>query len=226
LIQKGFPLMSRRLNLPDTTSVAKPSEDGRLFAPSAARNAADIAAVVADHAPATGRALEIASGTGEHVVVFARGLPALSWQPSDVDAARRASINAHAATENLPNLQPAIHLDATEAGWANDHPAQDLIVLVNLLHLISTAEARTLMSEVAKALAPGGRFVLYGPFLRDGETTSDGDRSFHASLQAQDPAIGYKNDWDVIDWLHGHGLELVQVIEMPANNLCFIARRP
>jgi cyclopropane fatty-acyl-phospholipid synthase-like methyltransferase len=218
--------MSRRLNLPDTASVARPSDDGRMFAPSAARNAADIAAVVADHAPGSGRALEIASGTGEHAVIFARAIPGLNWQPTDIDAARRASVDAHAALAGLPNLRRAIPLDATTPGWGTAHAGQDLIVLVNLLHLISTSEAKTIISEVAQALAPSGRFVLYGPFLRDGETTSEGDRMFHASLRAQDPEIGYKNDWDVIDWLHANWLELVQVIEMPANNLCFIARRP
>jgi SAM-dependent methyltransferase len=218
--------MSRRLNLPDTASVAHPSDDGRMFAPSAARNAADIAALVADHAPASGRALEIASGTGEHAVTFARAMPGLEWQPTDIDAARRASVDAHAAMAGLSNLRPAIALDATAPGWGADHPGQDLIVLVNLLHLISEAEAKTLIAEVAQALAPGGRFILYGPFLRDGQTTSEGDTAFHASLRAQDPDIGYKDDWDVIDWLHSHWLELVQVVEMPANNLAFVARRP
>ena len=218
--------MSRRLNLPDTASVAHPSDDGRMFAPSAARNAADIAALVTDHAPATGRALEIASGTGEHAVVFARAMPWLDWQPTDIDAARRASVDAHAAVAGLPNLRAAIPLDATAPGWGAAHAGQDLIVLVNLLHLISEPEAQTLIAEVAQALAPGGRFVLYGPFLRDGETTSEGDAAFHASLRAQDPEIGYKNDWDVIDWLHANWLDLVQVVEMPANNLVFVARRP
>ena len=96
----------------------------------------------------------------------------------------------------------------------------------NLLHLISENEARILITEVAQALAPGGLFILYGPFLRDGETTSDGDRSFDASLRAQDPEIGYKDDWDVIDWIHANWLDLVQVVEMPANNMAFVARRP
>ena len=218
--------MSRRLNLPDTASVAHPSDDGRMFAPSAARNAADIATLVADHAPATGRALEIASGTGEHAAVFARAMPGLDWQPTDIDAARRASVNAHAAVAGLPNLRPAIPLDATAAGWGATHAGQDLIVLVNLLHLISVFEAKTLIAEVAQALAPGGRFVLYGPFLRDGQTTSDGDTAFHASLRAQDPEIGYKDDWDVIDWIHANWLDLVQLVEMPATNLAFVARRP
>jgi SAM-dependent methyltransferase len=218
--------MSRRLNLPDTASVAHPSNDGRMFAPSAARNAADIAALVAQHAPASGRALEIASGTGEHAVIFAGAMPGLDWQPTDIDPARRASVDAHAGVAGLANLRAAIDLDATASGWGAAHAGQDLIVLVNLLHLISEAEARTLIAEVAQALAPGGMFILYGPFLRDGETTSDGDRTFHASLRAQDPEIGYKDDWDVIDWIHANWLDLVQVVEMPANNMAFVARRP
>ena len=218
--------MPRRLNLPDTASIANAGEAGRLHAPSAERNADAIRDLVKDHAPARGRALEIASGTGQHVVTLARALPGLAWQPSDVDAARRVSIDAWAAEAGLANIAPAIALDATAAGWANAHSGQDLILLVNLLHLISTPEARLLIRETAQALAPGGRFILYGPFLRDGETTSEGDARFHASLRAQDPEIGYKDDWEVIDWLHGAGLELVEVVEMPANNLAFVARRP
>lgn len=217
--------MSRRLNLPDSASVATPSEDGRMFAPSAARNVHDIATLVAAHAPPRGRALELASGTGEHVVIFAHRMPDLDWQPSDIDPARRASVDAHAAVAGLPNLRPAIALDATTQGWGALHAGQDLIVLVNLLHLISEGEAKTLIAEAAKALAPGGLLVLYGPFLRDGQTTSEGDASFHASLTAQDPEIGYKDDWDVIEWVHANWLDLVQVMEMPANNMAFVARR-
>lgn len=197
-----------------------------MYAPSAARNAEAIADLVAHHAPGTGRALEIASGTGEHAVYLARRLPGLVWQPSDIDADRRRSIDAHGAQAGLGNLRRAIALDATAPGWGAAQAGQDLIVLVNLLHLISTPEAQVLIAEAAQALAPGGVIVLYGPFLRDGETTSEGDAAFHASLSAQDPEIGYKDDWDVIDWLHGQFLELVQVIEMPGNNLAFVARRP
>ena len=94
------------------------------------------------------------------------------------------------------------------------------------MHLISTPEARTLITEAAQALAPRGRFVLYGPFLRDGEATSDGDARFDASLRAQDPEIGYKDDFEVIDWLHEAGLDLIDVVEMPANNLGIVAHRP
>lgn len=217
--------MPRRLNLPDSASVATPGEDGRLHAPSAERNAGPITDLLRDVAPPRGRALEIASGTGQHIVSFARALPDLTWQPSEIDPARMASINAWAASAALPNLMPAQHLDATAPDWHSVQSGQTLIVVVNLLHLISDTETRTLLHEASMALVPGGRLVVYGPFLRDGETTSEGDARFHANLRAKDPAIGYKDDFDVVDHLQGNGLSMVEVVEMPANNLAMIAER-
>lgn len=148
--------MPRRLNLPDSASVAVPDAEGRLFAPSAARNLEAICDLVARHAPAQGGALELASGTGQHVVALAQRLPGLRWQPSDIDPARRASVDAYAATAGLDNLHPALTLDATAPGWGAQVAGQDLVVLVNLLHLVSTPEAQVLISETASALAPGG----------------------------------------------------------------------
>ncbi|MEQ8877130.1 MAG: DUF938 domain-containing protein [Phycisphaerales bacterium] len=216
-----------RRDLPaELASVAEPDGDARLSAPSAERNAGPITDLLRDHVPEGGRALEIASGTGQHVLAFARAFPDLTWQPTEIAPERRASIDAWAATEGLLNLRPAMALDATVPGWSEGHGGQDLIVLVNLLHLISTGEARTIVAETAQALAPDGRFVLYGPFLRDGETTSEGDARFDASLRASDPDVGYKDDFAVIDWLHDAGLTLVDVVEMPANNLALISQRP
>ena len=216
-----------RRDLPaERPSLAEPRDAARLTAPSAARNTGPIITLLREHAPAQGRVLELASGTGEHALAFARAFPRLDWQPSELDPARRGSIDAWAATGALPNLRPAIALDATAPGWGTKHGGYDLIVLINLLHLISTPEARAVLSELPDALAPGGRFILYGPFLRDGEATSDGDARFHASLRSADPETGYKDDFEVIDWLHAAGLSLVDLVEMPANNLAFVAMRP
>jgi SAM-dependent methyltransferase len=217
--------MPRRLNLPDSASVAHPSPDGRLFAPSTQRNVDAIGDLLAEHLPPQGRMLEIAAGTGEHAVAFALRFPATLWLPTDIDDARLSSIAAHRALANAPNLAEPAKLDATSPGWGASFQT-DAVLIVNLLHLISEVEAKVLLKEAATALAPGGLLFLYGPFLRDGETTSEGDASFHASLSAQDPEIGYKDDWDVIEWIHQNWLELVQVVEMPANNLAFIARKP
>jgi len=211
--------------LSEIASLAHKGEGARLIAPSAERNAdaiCDLLDAVATH---DGAALELASGTGQHVPRFAARLPGLHWQPSDIEAARRASIDAHATDSGLGNIAPAIALDACVPGWGRQHGGQALVVAVNLLHLISDDGAQVLISEAANALTKGGRLVIYGPFMRGGELTSDGDAGFHASLTAGNPEIGYKDDFDVMDMMQGTGLEMLEVIEMPANNLGLVAEK-
>jgi SAM-dependent methyltransferase len=215
--------MIRKLDLPDAAAAMK---DARISAPSALRNRDAITAELIRIAPASGRALEIASGTGEHVIAFAAVMPGLDWQPTDPDPTRRASIAAWVADAGLTNISSALNLDAARPGWAKDHDPADLIVLINLLHLISMPEVAAVLAEVAKALTPGGRFALYGPFLRDGQTTSQGDADFDAALRAQDPAIGYKDMADVIAMLQSHGLAHADTIAMPANNLLLVFSHP
>ncbi len=197
---------------------------GKLIAPAASRNAAALCDLLARVAPPTGHALELASGTGQHVSAFARRMPDLHWQPSEISAERRASINAHA--EGLPNIAATVHLDATVPGWHQAFAPRDLIVLINLLHLIRWPEVSTLITEAASALNANGRLVLYGPFKRTGRLTSEGDQRFHDALTQQDPEIGYKDDTDVLALLQERGLELVEVARMPANNLAFVAEKP
>lgn len=210
--------------LPPTASVAEPVGGDRLFAPAAERNATAIGDLLAEVAPQQGRALELASGTGQHVAAFAARLPGLSWQPSDPAPERRASIDAYA--RGLANVAPAIDLDACAPGWGQRLAGQDLVLLVNLLHLVPARDVAVLISEAAQALRPGGVFLVYGPFLRAGELTSAGDAAFHASLVESDPEIGYKDDFDTMDLIQAAGLEMLRVVEMPANNLALVARRP
>lgn len=106
---------------------------------------------------------------------------------------------------------------------SQSHPF-DLIHLGNLLHLISQPAARTLLSEAAKALAPSGTLTLYGPFMRAGRLTSDGDAKFDVELRAADPAIGYKDDTWINEVLTSAGL-ILTIRDMPANNLAFVAKR-
>lgn len=209
---------------PGTASIAAPA-GGKLCAPSATRNLAALCDLLEQVAPASGTALELASGTGQHVVGYGARLPGLEWQPSEADPSRLSSINAYVAEAALDNLRPAIALDATAPGWAGQIAAVDLIMLSNLLHLISVAETGVLLQEAAAALAPAGRLVIYGPFMRAGALTSTGDQSFHASLQAHDPEIGYKDDFDVLDWAEAAGLTPLRIIEMPANNLALVLEK-
>ncbi len=171
---------------PQTANVAWPGAGAKLCAPSAERNCTALCDLLSQVAPAQGRALELASGTGQHAVAFARRLPGLHWQPTDPDPGRRASIDAYRADAGLDNLAAAQALDVTLPGWGRARAGQDLIVLCNLLHLISPPEAHVAIHEAAGALAAGGRFVIYGPFTRAGALTSPGDAAFHASLTAHD----------------------------------------
>ena len=171
--------MVYRTKLPDTASVVNSKDGERLFSASAERNSAPIINVVKRIAPNSGEALEIASGTGQHIAKLAFSLPNLSWSPSEVDGERLKSINAWVEKENLLNIKTPIHLDATEPGWAESLPQYDFILLVNLLHLISWNETKTIISELSKSLKKNGIVFIYGPFLRNGKLTSEGDKSFH-----------------------------------------------
>lgn len=214
--------------LPPSASVAEDAGDGRLRLPAAERNKDAIATRVAAllDGKTSGQALELASGSGQHIVEHARRSPNVIWQPTEVAPDRLTSIDLYIRDSGLPNLRPARMLDATRPGWSGAFDGQDLILLSNLLHLISTDEVATLIQESARALAPTGQLMFYGPFMRDGQLTSDGDRRFHQDLVTADPRIGYKNDADIADMIRASGLDLSDRIEMPANNLSFIARKP
>ena len=67
--------------------------------------------------------------------------------------------------------------------------------------------------------------VIYGPFMRNGELTSEGDRKFHVSLTQTDPDIGYKDDLDMQTLFSNSGLSCLEKVEMPANNLAFVLKK-
>ena len=217
--------MVYRKKLPDTASIANSQDNGRLFAPSAARNSASIVELVERVAPKSGKALEIASGTGQHIVEIAVSLPNLSWSPSEVDRDRLKSISIWIEDNNLPNIRAPFYLDATEIGWAESTDQSDFILLINLLHLISWREAETLIDEISKALNPMGVALIYGPFMREGQLTSEGDQNFHKSLIQTDPDLGYKNNLDMITLFAQSGLSHLETVEMPANNLAFVLQK-
>jgi hypothetical protein len=107
--------------------------DARQYAPATARNREPILDVLRRMLPAQGRVLEISSGTGEHAVFFAAAFPGLLWQPSDPDPAARASIAAWTAAAALPNLQPALDIDAQAPAWPVARA--DAVVCINMIHI-------------------------------------------------------------------------------------------
>ncbi len=184
----------------ETSGFQARAGDARRSAPAALRNRDAILRELPRLAPASGRALEIASGSGEHVVRFAAAMPGLAWHPTDPDPDQRASIAAWVAAEGPANVRPPTHLDVAEAAWRA-------------------------LDGIGHVLAPGGVAILYGPFLRDGETTSPGDAAFHARLRADDPRAGYKDAAEVAARLADAGLSHVETVQMPANNLLLAFER-
>jgi len=214
-----------RKNIPSTASVVQKKSGGCLHSPSAERNSAHIIGLVCSYAPESGNALELASGTGQHIVELAAAVPDLVWQPSDIDEARLNSIASRSLVKPLPNLLSPIRLDVTNKGWSAFCPNQDFILLVNLLHLVSEAEVKVIISEISQSLAEKGRCVIYGPFMRNGVLSSSGDRAFHQSLIEADPDIGYKDDAWMLDLFRQQSLKIIKILEMPANNLAFVMEK-
>ena len=118
---------------------AAPPSDGRLYGPAFGRNHAPIWSVIAPFlAGRTGDVLEIASGTGQHVVAFARRSPAVTWWPSDINARHLASIAAWRTHENLANVREPARVDLLDAEWHATLPVRDsllAIVGINVLHI-------------------------------------------------------------------------------------------
>ena len=198
-------------------------EDRRLFAPAAARNRDVIAEVLMAAAPSTGVALEIASGTGEHVVHLAGLMPGISWQPTDIDPDHLASINAHRIAEARRNILPAMKLDVLESAWPVDQV--DLIFNANMVHISPWACCEGLMAGAGRHLASGGLLFMYGPYRRDGAHTADSNRSFDQSLKSRNLDWGVRDLEDVVSLADSNGLVLERVVTMPANNLSVIYRR-
>ncbi len=192
-------------------------------APAAARNRQPILEVLRPRLPARGLVLEVASGTGEHAVHFAAALPGLDFQPSDPDADARASIDAWRADSGLPNLRPALALDAAAPAWPIE--AADAILCCNMIHISPWASAVGLVGGAGRILPPGGLLYLYGPYRREGRHTAPSNEAFDADLKRRNPAWGVRDLEAVAALAAAAGLAGPEVVQMPANNLSVVFRK-
>lgn len=204
-----------------------PADDRRpgekRHAPATARNADAIIAELHDVLPEAGSVLEIASGSGEHVVAFARAFPALAFQPSDPDLHALASIAAWRAEAGLPNILAPIALDAAAAAWPVERA--DAILAINMVHISPWEATLGLLDGAARILPPGAPLYLYGAYLRDDAPTAPSNLAFDQSLRARDPRWGIRRLEDVVAQAAMRGLSLGKVVEMPANNLSVVFAR-
>lgn len=203
-----------------------PSDGGsneRRHAPATLRNRDAIAAVLADWLPAAGTVLEVASGSGEHIVHFAATFPALDWQPSDPDPAGLVSIAAWCGDAGLANIAPPLALDASADGWPIDRA--DAILCINMVHISPWAATLGLLAGAARLLPGGAPLILYGPYIEPDVPTADSNLAFDASLRMRDPTWGLRQIDDVKAAAAAAGLTFAERRAMPANNLMLLLRR-
>ncbi len=194
--------------------------DPRQHSPAAERNRAPIFAQLQRVLPASGTALEIASGTGQHAAHVAAALPGWRWQPTDAEPLMLASIDAWCA--GLANVLPALHLDVLAAPAVSVPAPVDAVFCANLLHISPWATCPALMQLAARVLSPAGRLVLYGPYLEDEVPTAPGNLAFDADLRERNPAWGLRRREDVLAQARAVGLRLRERVAMPANNLLLV----
>ena len=217
----------------------------RRSAPAAMRNRDPIADVLAEWLPERGLVLEVASGTGEHALHFARRFPKLEWQPSDPDPGAFESISAWAA-DGPDNLRPPVFIDATAREWPAiradavlninmdsdscdaPKPAEkgvfDVVLNLNMVHISPWSAALGLLDGAAKVLKRGGALILYGPWLQAGVETVPSNLAFDQQLRERDPEWGLRRVEDFDAAAFERGFRLDQTRAMPANNLMLLFR--
>jgi SAM-dependent methyltransferase len=208
--------------------------DGRLDAAAFHRNHAAIWAVLQPYlAGKSGDVVEAGSGTGQHVVDFAGHTPDIIWWPSDLNEAHLKSIDAWRAHAGLTNIRPPLRIDLSDPAWCREMhdgsgPAKLLAVFcANVIHIAPWRVAEGLFAGAGHFLRADGRLFLYGPFKRDGKHTSVSNAVFDASLRERDPEWGVRDIADLEKLAAGAGLELIETVEMPANNLILVfGRKP
>lgn len=202
------------------------------FSPASERNRQPILEVLhgvfSGHGIMSGVVLEIGSGTGQHVVYFAREFPALKWLPTD-------------RYEGLPDLMPRLQQVGCEnifnpvvldvlrpwpeltqlrlgTGPAISVPAIDVAYSANTAHIMSWQAVCAMFEGVGECLRDGGVFCLYGPFNEGGQFTSPSNAAFDRQLRSRDDDMGLR-DVEAIETLaNNHQMMLTEKVVMPANN--------
>ena len=194
--------------------------DARLRYIATDRNRDPILGVLKRILPARGLVLEIASGSGEHIVYFARALPELTFQPSDPDPKTLPSIAAWTAHEAAANVLPPLAIDASAGEW----PVQsaDAILCINMVHISPWSATQGLIRNAARLLPKGGPLYLYGPYRRAGIATAQSNEDFDVSLKGRNPEWGLRNVEDVARLAAMAGFSAPEIVEMPANNLSVV----
>jgi SAM-dependent methyltransferase len=206
--------------------------DGRLDAAAFHRNHEPIWAVLQTFlAGKSGDVAEVGSGTGQHVVHFAKHTPDIIWWPSDLNERHLKSIEAWRAHTGLPNIRPPLRIDLTDPAWCpamhdGSGPVELLAVFcANVIHIAPWRVAEGLFAGAGRYLRSDGRLFLYGPFKLEGKHTAMSNAVFDTSLREQDAEWGVRDIADLEKLADGVDLALIETVPMPANNMILVFGR-
>jgi hypothetical protein len=197
--------------------------DHRRYAPATVRNRDFILDVLRDVLPMTGVILEIASGSGEHVVHFARNLPNLVFHPSDPDPDALLSVATWVKGADVANVRAPIVLDASKSPWPV--ASADGIICINMVHISPWDATVGLIKGAAAILPPGSPLYLYGPYKRKGFAMAPSNQAFDQNLRDRNPTWGLRDLEAVAAIARSAGFSVPTIIDMPANNLSVVFRR-
>lgn len=195
----------------------------RLQYPATSRNRDAILDVLRSNLPPAGLVLEIASGSGEHIVHFANALPGLTFQPSDPEDAARLSIAAWTMETGLPNIRPPLAIDVLREPWPIAQA--DAMLCINMIHISPWEATAALMRNAGRILTKGAPLYLYGPYRQKDVVTADSNEAFDVSLKSRNPQWGLRQLDDVAALAREAGFSGPEVTPMPANNLSVVFRR-
>lgn len=203
----------------------------RQYAPATERNRQPILEILQQVLPSAGTVLEIASGTGEHAAFFASNLMNVRWLPTEQVPELRESIQAWGESASAKNLiLPPLNLNVGDRPWPVevDHFTElpiTAIVNINMIHISAWEMCGHLMAGAERVLSAGGILYLYGPFKRAGQQSAESNEAFDLMLRDRNSEWGIRDLEAVVRLAEAHRLQLVQTVEMPANNLSVVFRR-
>lgn len=166
--------------------------------------------------------LEIGSGTGQHAVFFAKNLPYLTWQTSDL-VINHTGINQWIDALPSPNIRSPLAIDLGKVQPLAENI--DAMYSANTLHIISWPLVQKFFDMVEKNLAPNGILCIYGPFNYQGKYTSESNANFDLWLKAGDENSGIRDFEAVCQLATKAGLSLMEDVSMPANNRILIFKK-
>lgn len=192
-------------------------------APATARNSSAIAQVLACELPESGTVLELASGSGEHAVYFAREFSALNWLPSDVDTQALASIAAWRTQTGASNILAPVRIDAAEIPWPVS--SVDAIFCCNMVHISPWRASEGAFQGAQRILGEGMPLIFYGPFLEEDIATAPSNQAFDYSLRQRNAQWGLRSREALDALAQQTGFTRTARFAMPANNLMLTYRK-